>query len=203
MYAGGIRPYVHFDICRNVLFLKSHHPIPWRYRCHDPLLHSLYWRIVRNFFAAPGSPTASGTSRSSRSASTSTRSAAARSATPASCSSSVTWSCRKEAPDTGTTSSTPDQVGPVTKMLGKVLNSVGKKNILILVVNFPSQEYCNRNWETCGFYFIAVSKCRCRLRVHTMTWFLFFGGGGSDPLCLCSSSALHFFQLFFSDPPPC
>jgi hypothetical protein len=26
---------------------------------------------------------------------------------------------------------------------------------------------------------------------------VFFGGGGSDPLCLSSSSALHFFRLFF------
>jgi hypothetical protein len=25
----------------------------------------------------------------------------------------------------------------------------------------------------------------------------------SDPLCLSSSSALHFFQLFFLGPPPC
>jgi hypothetical protein len=25
----------------------------------------------------------------------------------------------------------------------------------------------------------------------------------SDPLCLSSSSALHFFRLFFSVPPPC
>jgi hypothetical protein len=27
--------------------------------------------------------------------------------------------------------------------------------------------------------------------------------GASDPLCHSSSSALHFFQLFFSCPPPC
>jgi hypothetical protein len=27
--------------------------------------------------------------------------------------------------------------------------------------------------------------------------------GVSNPLCLSSSSALHFFQLFFLGPPPC
>jgi hypothetical protein len=32
---------------------------------------------------------------------------------------------------------------------------------------------------------------------------VFFLGGGGDPWCLSSSSALHFFQLFFLGPPPC
>jgi hypothetical protein len=31
----------------------------------------------------------------------------------------------------------------------------------------------------------------------------FLGGGVSNPLCLFSCSAVHFFPLFFLDPPPC
>jgi hypothetical protein len=43
---------------------------------------------------------------------------------------------------------------------------------------------------------------RCERR-RTYTCNFFFGGGGSDPLCLSSSLAFHFFRLFFSCPPPC
>jgi hypothetical protein len=50
----------------------------------------------------------------------------------------------------------------------------------------------------------SVFKSPPYCQVSLILFSYFFGGeGGSDPWCLSSSSALHFFRLFFSCPPPC